>query len=244
MQRIKNFKLWIVVIYLILLSAFLYFLFSNFVLNTNDQAITTYTLIKSKSEYLVSIKESNLFLISIAFILCGIFWLSVLLGFGSILVLASGFIFGTFTGTIIALITLTLGSTLTYIFANYFFKDLIKEKFTNRFKFLEEKIKSNEFFVIFCLRVIGGTPLQLQNLLPVFFNVKLKNYFFGSLSGFLPQAFVFSSLGSGLENQIKKNIDPPSLLELITSYEIYGPIIAFFFLLILAFIARKLFFKN
>ena len=40
-----------------------------------------------------------------------------------------------------------------------------------------------------------------------------------------------SSLGSGLENQIKKNIDPPSLLELITSYEIYGPIIAFFFLL-------------
>ena len=35
-----------------------------------------------------------------------------------------------------------------------------------------------------------------------------------------------------------------SLLELITSYEIYGPIIAFFFLLILAFIARKLFFKN
>ena len=146
--------------------------------------------------------------------------------------------------TIIAVITLSLGASLTYIIANYFFKDLIKEKFSNKFKFLEEKIKSNEFFVIFCLRVIGGTPLQLQNLLPVFFNVKLKNYFFGSLSGFLPQAFVFSSLGSGLENQIKKNIETPSFFELITSFEIYGPIIAFFFLLILAFIARKLFFKN
>ena len=243
MQRIKNIKLWIVVIYLILLSAFLYFLFSNFVLNTNGQEITAYNLIKSKSEYLVSLRESNLFLISIAFIVCGIFWLSVLLGFGSILVLASGFTFGTFTGTIIALITLTLGSTLTYIFANYFFKDLIKEKFTNRFKFLEEKIKSNEFFVIFMLRIIGGIPIQIQNVLPVLFNVKLKNFFLASI-GFVPQVFVFSSLGAGLENQIKENAEPPSFLELITSFEIYGPILAFFVLLVFVFLLRKIFYKN
>ncbi len=236
----KNIKIWIGLIYLLLLSVFLYFLFSKF----SIEEITSYNFIRSYSEYLINFKESNLALVSIIFIIIGVLWISVLLGFGSPLVLASGFLFGVYFGTIIAVITLSLGASLTYIIANYFFKDLIKEKFSNKFKFLEEKIKSNEFFVIFCLRVIGGTPLQLQNLLPVFFNVKLKNYFFGSLSGFLPQAFVFSSLGSGLENQIKKNIDPPSLLELITSYEIYGPIIAFFFLLILAFIARKLFFKN
>tara|TARA_B100001123_G_scaffold321477_1_gene360553 strand:+ start:231 stop:953 length:723 start_codon:yes stop_codon:yes gene_type:complete len=240
MQRMKNIKIWIGLIYLLLLSVFLYFLFSKF----SIEEITSYNFIRSYSEYLINFKESNLALVSIIFIIIGVLWISVLLGFGSPLVLASGFLFGVYFGTIIAVITLSLGASLTYIIANYFFKDLIKEKFSNKFKFLEEKIKSNEFFVIFCLRVIGGTPLQLQNLLPVFFNVKLKNYFFGSLSGFLPQAFVFSSLGSGLENQIKKNIDPPSLLELITSYEIYGPIIAFFFLLILAFIARKLFFKN
>ena len=244
MQRIKNIKLWIVVIYLILLSAFLYFLFSNFDLNTNGQKITTYNLIKSKSEYLVGLKESNLFLISIAFILCGIFWLSVLLGFGSILVLASGFIFGTFTGTIIGVISLTLGSTLTFIFANYFFKDLIKEKFTNRFKFLEEKIKSNEFFIIFAVRVCGGTPLQLQNLLPVLFNIRLKNFFFASLFGFVPQVYVFSALGAGLERQIEKNLEPPSFLQMITSFEIYAPILGFFFLLILAFFLRKVFYKN
>ena len=236
----KNIKIWIGLVYLIILSVFLYFLFSKF----SIQEISSYNFIRTNSEYLVNFRESNLILVSIIFIVIGVLWISVLLGFGSPLVLASGFLFGVYFGTIIAVITLSLGASLTYIIANYFFKDLIKEKFSNKFKFLEEKIKSNEFFVIFCLRVIGGTPLQLQNLLPVFFNVKLKNYFFGSLSGFLPQAFVFSSLGSGLENQIKKNIDPPSLLELITSYEIYGPIIAFFFLLILAFIARKLFFKN
>ena len=236
----KNIKIWIGSIYLIILSVFLYFLFSKF----SIQEITSYNFIRTNSEYLVNFRESNLALVSIIFIVIGVLWISVLLGFGSPLVLASGFLFGVYFGTILVVIILSLGASLTYIIANYFFKDLIKEKFSNKFKFLEEKIKSNEFFVIFLLRVIGGTPLQIQNILPVFFNVKLKNYFFGSLTGFLPQAFVFCSLGAGLENQIKKNTKPPSFFELITSFEIYGPIMAFFLLLILTFIARKLFFKN
>ena len=239
MQKIKKIKIIIGIIYLVLLFIFLYLIFSKFTL----EEITTYNFIKSNSEYLVNFRESNLFLISIAFIALGILWISVLQGFGSILVLASGFLFGAYLGTVIVVIALSLGSSLTYIIANYFFKDLIKEKFTNKFKFLEEKIKSNEFFVIFILRIIGGIPIQIQNVLPILFNVKLKNFFLASI-GFVPQVFVFSSLGAGLENQIKKNAEPPSFFELITSFEIYGPIIAFFFLLLLAFFLRKALYKN
>ena len=236
----KNIKIWIGFVYLILLTAFLYFLFSKF----SIKEITTYNFIKSNSEYLVSLRESNLFLVSITFVIFGVFWISVLLGFGSILVLASGFIFGTLIGTVIALITLTLGSSLTYIIANFFFQDLVKEKFANRFKFLEEKIKTNEFFVIFIVRIIGGTPIQLQNIIPVLFNIKLKNFFFASLLGFVPQVYIFSALGSGLEKQIEKNIETPSFLQMITSFEIYAPILGFFILLLLAFFLRKVFFKN
>jgi uncharacterized membrane protein YdjX (TVP38/TMEM64 family) len=193
---------------------------------------------------LVSFRESNLLLISITFIVFGILWVSVLQGFGSPLVLASGFLFGVYFGAVIAVITLSLGATLTYIFANFFFKGLIKEKFSNRFKFLEEKIQANEFIVILVYRFIGGIPFQIANLLPVLFNIKLKNYFFGTFLGIIPQVFIIASLGTGLENQIKKNTEPPSFFELLTSFEIFGPIIAFFFLLILSFIGRKLFFKK
>ena len=240
MQRMKNIKIWIGFVYLILLTTFLYFLFSKF----SIKEITTYNFIKSNSEYLVSLRESNLFLVSITFVIFGVFWISVLLGFGSILVLASGFIFGTLIGTFIALITLTLGSSLAYIIANFFFQDLVKEKFANRFKFLEEKIKTNEFFVIFIVRIIGGTPIQLQNIIPVLFNIKLKNFFFGTLLGFVPQVYIFSALGSGLEKQIEKNIETPSFLQMITSFEIYAPILCFFILLLLAFFLRKVFYKN
>ena len=239
MKNSRNIKILIGLLYLVLLFIFLYLFFNKFSL----EEVTNYNFIKSNSEYLVNFRESNLFLVSIVFIALGILWISVLQGFGSILVLAAGFLFGAYLGTVIVVITLALGSSLTYIIANYFFKDLIKEKFTNKFKFLEEKIKSNEFFVIFILRIIGGIPIQIQNVLPVLFNVKLKNFFLASI-GFVPQAFVFSSLGTGLENQIKENAEPPSFLELITSFEIYGPIIAFFFLLVFAFLFRKIFYKN
>ena len=79
----ENIKIWIGIFYfLILLSAFLY-LFSNF----GIQEITTYNFVKSNSEYLVSLKEANLALVSIVFIILGIAWV-FLQGFGSPLILA------------------------------------------------------------------------------------------------------------------------------------------------------------
>ena len=240
MQRMKNAKIWLGLLYLIFLSVFLYFLFSKFSL----KEITTYNFIKLNMEHLVVFRESNFLLISIIFIILGVIWISILQGFGSILVLASGFLFGVYYGTIIVVITLTLGAGLTYIIANYFFKDLINKKFSNRFRFLEGKIKSNEFIAILLLRLIGGTPLQIQNLLPVLFNVKFKSYLLGSLLGFLPQAYIFASLGAGIESQIKKNIEPPTFFELATAFEIYAPIVAFFILLLFAFFIRKIFYKK
>ena len=240
MQRMKNIKIWIGLTYLLILSAFLFFLFSK----VSFQQITDFNFIKSQTKYLINLRESNLFITSIIFILAGSLWISVLQGIGSIIFLISGFLFGVHFGTVISVFTLSLGSSLTYIFANFFFKDLIKKKLANKFIFLKEKAQANEFFLIMMLRMVGGTPLQLQNLLPILFNAKLKSYFYASFVGFIPPAYIFCSLGAGIENQIKENLEQPSFIQLISSSEIYGPIIAFFFLLILAFFLRKKFYKN
>ena len=235
----KNIKISIGVLYLILISAFLYFLFSKF----SFEEITTYNFIKSNSEYLINFREANLILVSIVFLLFGILWI-LLQGFGSPLMLASGFLFGSYLGTIIVVTTLSIGATLIYVFANFFFKDLIREKFLDRFKNLESKFKKKELVFMIIYRLIGGIPFQISNLIPCMFSVSAKNFFLGSIIGMLPQAFIVSSLGAGLENQIKKNTEPPSILELITSPEIYLPILAFVFLILLILILKSLFYKN
>jgi len=119
------------------------------------------------------------------------------LGFGSPVFLISGFIFGKWIGSIYAVLSLTIGATLLYMFANYFLKDLVEEKFSKRFSNLNEKFKRNEFNFFLIYRFVGGIPFFISNILPTIFNIKVRNFFFGTLFGMYPQIFVGTSLGSG-----------------------------------------------
>ena len=60
----------------------------------------------------------------------------------------------------------------------------------------------------------------------------------------IPQLFLVVSIGSGLEKIIDQNIEAPSMIELITSPEIYIPILAFGGLLIVTIFIRNLFFNK
>ena len=77
--------------------------------------------------------------------------------------------------------------------------------------------------------------------MPVLFNVKVKNYFLGTLIGIIPTIFIFTSLGNGLDKIINENLEPPSIFNLITSEEIYVPIILFLFLITIVFFIKKKF---
>ena len=67
------------------------------------------------------------------------------------------------------------------MFGNYFLKDLIREKFLDKFQKLEIKFKKSEFIYLLIYRLIGGIPWQLSCILPTLFNVKIKNFFFATL---------------------------------------------------------------
>ena len=239
MKKTKKIKIIIGTIYLILLFIFLYLFFSKFTF----EEITNYKFIQSNTEYLTNIKETNTILLSFSFMIITTLWV-FLLGFGSPILLISGFIFGKWLGLLLAVGSMSIGATFLYIFANYFFKDLIKEKFLNKFKNLESKFRESEFTFFLIYRFIGGIPFQIQNLLPVLFNIKIKNYFFGSFLGIIPQGFIIVSLGSGISKIIKNNDSIPTIKELLLSSEIYLPIIGFIFLVFLTIMLKKIFYKD
>jgi len=130
------------------------------------------------------------------------------------------------------------------LFGNFFLKDLIREKFLKRYQSLEIKFKKSEFFYLLIYRFIGGIPWQLSCLLPTIFNVKAINFFFATLIGIIPQIFIAVSIGSGLEKVIDQNSEVPGLSEIIFSPEVYVPILAFFILVLLTILLRKLFYKS
>ena len=240
MEKTKKIKIFIGLSYLVLLIIFLLLFFSKFSL----QEITSYEFIKNNRLYFVELKNSNLFLVSIVFLLLTILWVFPLLGFGSPVALIGGFILGKWIGTVVVVLGLSIGATFLYIFGNYFLKDFVREKFLNKYLNLETKFKKSEFTYLLVYRFIGGIPWQISCLLPTIFNVSAVNFFFATLIGIIPQIFLAVSIGSGVEKFIDNNVEAPGFLELILSSEIYVPLIGFFILVLLCIIARKKFYKK
>ncbi len=239
MVKTKKIKLFIGLFYISAVSLFLYFLFSKF----SFQEITSYEFIKNNRNFFFELRQSNLFLLGILFIIFSTLWVFAA-GFGSPLALFAGFIFGKWFGLLFAVIGMTIGATLLYIFANFFLKEIIREKFLNRYKILEEKFRKSEFLYLLIYRFVGGIPFQIQNILPCIFNVKVSNFFWSTFLGMMPSLFLIISIGSGLEEIIDQNLEAPSIIDLISSPSIYIPITAFFVLLGITIFFRRMFYKS
>ncbi len=239
MKKDKKIKIYLGLSYLLVVILFLWLIISKFSFNE----LTSYEFIKNNIDYLNSAKESNFFLISITFLIFAIVWV-LLLGFGAPVFLLGGFIFGKWFGTLLVILGLSIGSTILYILANYFFKDLIKEKFSKKFVVLNKKFEKNEFLYFLIYRFIGGIPFGISNILPTLFNIKIRNFFFGTLIGMAPQLFIGTSIGAGIEKILELNQDPPTFIEIATSRDIYIPIISFIIILILTYFFRNKFYRN
>ena len=240
MEKTKKIKIFIGLFYLLAVCLFLYFFFSKF----SIQNLTSYDFIKTNRSYFFELKNSNLILVSIIFLFLTILWVFPFLGFGSPVALLGGFIFGKWAGTFIVVLGLSIGASFLYLFGNFFLKDLIREKFLNKFQSLEAKFKKSEFIYLLIYRFIGGIPWQLSCLLPTIFNVKIKNFFSATLIGIVPQVFLVVSIGEGLEKIIDENSEVPKIMDVIFSPDIYTPILAFFGLILMTIFLRKIFYKD
>ena len=240
MEKSKKFKIYIGLFYVTVVGVFLYYLFSKFSL----QELTSYEFIKNNIDYFSKLKKTNIFILSLFFLLFTILWVFPFLGFGSPVSLLAGFILGKWVGTITVVLGLSIGATFLYIFGNFFLKDFVREKFLNKFQNLDDKFKKSEFLYLLIYRFIGGIPWQLSCILPTLFNVKVVNFLLATLIGIIPQVFLVVSIGSGLESIISQNLKPPSIIDIISSPNIYLPLGTFFFLVIITVFLRSVFYKK
>ena len=234
----KNLKLYLGISYLLVLFTFLYFLF----LQIDIGRLNDFSYYKEVQINIDNFVGDKIYINLIVFFLFTVTWIS-LLGFGSPLLIISGILFGKWIGTAISVLSISLGALILYIIANFFFKDLINKILEKKFSKYIDLFKKNEFYYFFIFRLSGGLgiPFPLQNTLPVIFNMKKTNYFFSSFLGFIPGFFIFNNIGSGLNTYIKGN-EAFSLLSLISTPEIYFPILMFVGLLVLSLLIKKKYF--
>ena len=235
----SNFKIYLGSAYLIVLLLGVYFLFSNF--NIGD--LTSYEFIRENKGLILKYKESNIVFLTIIFFIVTVL-LNLLLCPMLLPTLVIGFIFGKWLGTLILVFGNTFGGVLLYLLAKTFFSELIEKKLATKFSKFIEFFNKNETIYFMCFRFAGGggTPFPIQNVLPVIFNMSVKNYIVATFIGIVPTIFVTVALGSGIENIIDQNAEL-DFFSVFASPEIYLPIIGFFILLFAAFFVKRFFFK-
>ena len=235
-----NLKLVIGVAYLSIISIGLYFLFS--VIDIKD--LMSYEFIKQNKDTILKYKNENFLLLTSIFFIFSIVWV-LLLGFVMPLLIFSGFVFGKWWGIAIVLTSTTIGSTLLYLLAGFFFREAIKNKLAPRFSKLRNFFIKNDILYFTSFRFIGGggAPYAVQNVLPILFDMSVKNYVIATFIGSMPSMFVTISLGSGIENVIDQNTSL-NIFTVLFSPEIYIPLIGFFIILIVALIIKKYYFKE
>jgi len=235
-----NPKLILGAVYLIIISTGLYFLLSA----VDIKDLMSYEFIKLNKDVILKYKDNNFLFLTLVFFLFSMI-LVLLLGFAMPLLIFSGFVFGKWWGILIVLTATTIGATLLYILVGFFFLDTIKEKLAPKFSKLREFFIKNDILYFMSFRFIGGggTPYAVQNVLPILFNMSLKNYIIATFVGSMPSMFVTVALGSGIEKVIGQNVEL-SISTVLFSPEIYIPIIAFFIILFIAFIIKKFYFKQ
>jgi len=235
-----NLKLILGITYLVIISFGLYFLFSV----VDIKNLMSYDFIKLNKDIILKYKNENFLFLTIIFFIFSIVWV-LLLGFAMPLLIFSGFVFGKWWGILIVLTSTTIGATLLYMLVGFFFREAIKEKLAPKFSKLREFFIKNDILYFMSFRFIGGggSPYAVQNVLPILFDMSVKNYVIATFVGSMPSMFVTVALGSGIEKVIDQNVEL-SVSTVLFSPEIYIPIIAFFIILFIAFVIRKFYFKQ
>lgn len=197
--------------------------------------------LKNNKDKIFNFRDQNFILLSIVYFLVAIAWV-FLMGFGTPLVIVAGFAFGTVWGSVLTIAAFSIGASLLYLFANHYFKDLVFEYLSSRFLSLKSHFNENEFSYFFFLRVIPGIPFPIKNILPVLFDIKLKNFFLATFLGELLPTIISISIISGIVGAIES--DKKLNFDLLYAPEIFLPLLGLGFMILLTNYLKKKYFRK
>ena len=111
-----------------------------------------------------------------------------------------GFYFGIYVGLVIAIVGEIAGAAIVFLYGRYLFKSFILRKFGKRFEKFKQGFNRNAISYLLFIRVIGGVPFGIQNLLPAVLDMRFRDYLIATVFGVIPWAYILVSVGNGIQD--------------------------------------------
>ncbi|MDD1620337.1 MAG: TVP38/TMEM64 family protein [Methylococcaceae bacterium] len=119
---------------------------------------------------------------------------------GTVLSLLLGFLFGRWTGSLLIVVSATLGAGAVFWLARYLFADWARQRLQQ--SALSQKLldgfQDDAFNYLLFLRLVPLFPFWLVNLAPAFTSVSMRTYLITTFVGIIPGSFIFANLGQSL----------------------------------------------
>jgi len=137
----------------------------------------------------------------------------------AVLTIAGGFLFGTWLGTLCAVLGATLGATGIFLATRAGLGALAQRAGPLVGK-LEAGFRADAFSYLLVLRLVFIVPFWLVNLVPALVGVRLSTFVLATFLGIIPGTFVYASVGNGLGDVVG---DPG--LGVLLRPSVLGPIV-------------------
>ena len=207
MKKVKKLfkpKILLIFFYLLIIT---FFYNSLFDFQFNKEEVLNFLLKnKEKLDFFIT---NNFFYLSLIFFISTIAW-TLCLGFGLPILIVGAYLFDPLNGTLICVLSKTIGVSIIFIFYNKIFKNYL----INKIKFkriiqnkLSKLLKKNELYYLILFRLFPGIPVQVVDILPLFIGVKFKNYILSKFLGSLIPHYIIISFFSALFENLDRNLD-------------------------------------
>jgi len=147
-----------------------------------------------------------------------IFSVALSLPIATLLTLLAGFLFGPWLGTLIVVISATLGATILFVIAGTSLGAAMRTKLAKNkgtaYEKIAARLRENAAGYLLFMRLVPLFPFWLVNIAPALIGVKLHIFVATTFFGIIPGSFVFVNVGKelGAINSLSGIISPSLLL--------------------------------
>lgn len=116
----------------------------------------------------------------------------------AVMSIAGGAIFGFWMGTLVVVVSASIGATLAFLVARFVLRNSVQKHFGDRLSSINAGIEKDGAFYLFTLRLVPVVPFFLINLLMGLTNIRTLTFFWVSLVGMLAGTAVYVNAGTQL----------------------------------------------
>lgn len=201
----------------------------------------SFETLRANRAALLTYRDENLTALLGVFVLVYVAIVAFSLPGAAVASVAGGFLFGLIPGTVLNVISATIGACAIFWAARLGLGAALSAKLDasqGTIKKLKTRLSENEISVLFLLRLVPAVPFFVANLLPALVGVRFTRFLWTTALGIIPGAIVFTSIGVGLGGVFDRGETPD--LSLLWQPQVIGPILGLCALAALPIVLRAL----